>query len=95
MANFVRFLVVVLVLNLACDFSRATDAPPAVQMFVPGFTVRELPVKLTNLVNIEYASDGRLFAAGYDSVLRDIHEPSAAINTARTDEVNCGFRAFT
>jgi len=47
---------------------------PGVQMLVPGFTVRELPVKLTSLNNIEYASDGRLFAGGYDGrfhVLRD------------------------
>ena len=47
---------------------------PTVQMLVPGFTVRELPVKLTSLNNIEYAPDGRLFAAGYDGrfhVLRD------------------------
>lgn len=44
------------------------------QMIVPGFTVRELPVSLTSLNNIEYASDGRLFAGGYDGrfhVLRD------------------------
>jgi putative heme-binding domain-containing protein len=44
------------------------------QMLVPGFTVRELPVKLTSLNNIEYASDGRLFAGGYDGrfhLLRD------------------------
>ena len=47
---------------------------PGVQMLVPGFTVRELPVKLTSLNNIEYAPDGRLFAGGYDGrfhVLRD------------------------
>lgn len=43
-------------------------------MLVPGFTVRELPVKLTSLNNIEYAPDGRLFAGGYDGrfhLLRD------------------------
>ena len=50
--------------------------PPGagVHMLVPGFTVRELPVKLTSLNNIEYAPDGRLFAGGYDGrfhVLRD------------------------
>ena len=45
-----------------------------VQMLVPGFTVREFPVKLTSLNNIEYAPDGRLFAGGYDGrfhLLRD------------------------
>lgn len=41
------------------------DAPP-VQMLVPGFTVRELPLKLRNLNNLVYAPDGRLFALGYD-----------------------------
>ena len=48
--------------------------PLPVQMLVPGFTVRELPIKLTSLNNIEYAPDGRLFAGGYDGrfhLLRD------------------------
>jgi putative heme-binding domain-containing protein len=40
--------------------------PPPVQLFVPGFTVRELPVALRNLNNLVYAPDGRLFALGYD-----------------------------
>jgi hypothetical protein len=49
-------------------------ANAGVQMLVPGFTVRELPVKLTSLNNMEYAPDGRLFAGGYDGrfhLLRD------------------------
>lgn len=49
--------------------------PPPVQLFVPGFTVRELPVQVTsatgptplrNINNLVYAPDGRLFALGYD-----------------------------
>lgn len=43
-------------------------------MLMPGFIVRELPVQLTSLNNIEYAPDGRLFAGGYDGrfhLLRD------------------------
>lgn len=47
---------------------------PVVQMLVPGFEVEELPVTVTNLNNIEYAPDGRLFAGGYDGrfhLLRD------------------------
>ena len=40
--------------------------PLPVRMTVPGFTVRELPVELTNINNLEYAPDGRLFAVGYD-----------------------------
>ncbi|RYD27945.1 MAG: hypothetical protein EOP87_20365, partial [Verrucomicrobiaceae bacterium] len=39
---------------------------PVVQMLVPGFRVDELKVETTNLNNIEYAPDGRLFAGGYD-----------------------------
>lgn len=42
-----------------------TDPPP-VQVLVPGFKVRELPVQLRNLNNLVYAPDGRLFALGYD-----------------------------
>ena len=47
---------------------------PVVQMLVPGFAVRELPIELTNINNIEFAPDGRLFAAAYDGrlhLLRD------------------------
>src|SRR4051794_4500327 len=40
--------------------------PPPIQMLVPGFTVRELPLKLNNINNLVYAPDGRLFALGYD-----------------------------
>ncbi len=53
----------------------AATPPVEFQMLVPGFTVRELPVKLTSLNNIEYGADGRLFAGGYDGrfhVLRDL-----------------------
>lgn len=40
--------------------------PPPVQMFVPGFHVRELPLNLTNINNIKYRPDGTLVAMGYD-----------------------------
>lgn len=43
-------------------------------MLVPGFTVRELPVKLPNANNLRFAPDGRLAALGYDGrvwLLRD------------------------
>ena len=36
--------------------------PPLVQMLVPGFEVRELPVQLRNINNLVFAPDGRLFA---------------------------------
>jgi putative heme-binding domain-containing protein len=42
------------------------DTPPLVQMLVPGFTVRELPVKLTNVNNVFYRDDGTLVALAYD-----------------------------
>lgn len=45
-----------------------------VEALSPGFTIRELPVNLTSVNNVEYAADGRLFAAGYDGrvhLLRD------------------------
>lgn len=54
--------------------SAATATNAFVKMLLPGFTVRELPVKLSNINNVEYAPDGRLFAAGYDGrfhLLRD------------------------
>src|SRR4029079_1669654 len=39
---------------------------PPVQMLVPGFTVRELPLELNNINNLVFAPDGRLFALCYD-----------------------------
>ena len=40
--------------------------PPPIQMLVPGFLVRELPLQLNNINNLVYSPDGRLFALGYD-----------------------------
>lgn len=42
-----------------------TDPPP-VQMLVPGFSVFEMPVDLTNINNLRYRADGKLFALGYN-----------------------------
>jgi putative heme-binding domain-containing protein len=39
--------------------------PPPVQMLVPGFSVRELPVNLTNTNNVKYRADGKLVALTY------------------------------
>jgi putative heme-binding domain-containing protein len=39
---------------------------PPVQMFVPGFTVHELPLDLTNINNLLYRPDGKLVALAYD-----------------------------
>lgn len=40
--------------------------PPPVQMFLPGFSVRELPIDLTNINNVRYREDGKLVALAYD-----------------------------
>lgn len=66
---FFRFRMVIAA--LACLESVALAAPPPdlslpVHMLAPGFTVKELPVGLTNINNVEYGPDGRLFALGYD-----------------------------
>ena len=53
-----------------------SDGRPGVhfKFLEPGFTIRELPVRLNAINNLAYASDGRLFAAGYNGqvwALRD------------------------
>ncbi|HZY89371.1 MAG TPA: hypothetical protein VFE78_31400, partial [Gemmataceae bacterium] len=40
--------------------------PPPVQMLVPGFRVRQLPVALTNVNSIKYRADGKLVALAYN-----------------------------
>ncbi len=44
----------------------AVPNPPAVQMLVPGFSTREIPVDLTNINNVRYRGDGKLVALAYD-----------------------------
>lgn len=39
---------------------------PAVQVLVPGFSVKEIPLTLTNINVVRYGSDGRLYALAYD-----------------------------
>ncbi len=46
------------------------EKPPLIQMFVPGFTVRELPLELTNVNNVSFRDDGRLMTLGYNG---DLH----------------------
>jgi putative heme-binding domain-containing protein len=43
--------------------------PPPVQMLVPGFTVRRLPLDLPNINNLRYRPDGKLMALGYNGDL--------------------------
>jgi putative heme-binding domain-containing protein len=40
--------------------------PPAVQMLVPGFTVRPFPLSLPNINDVKYRPDGKLVALGYN-----------------------------
>jgi putative heme-binding domain-containing protein len=42
--------------------------PPPVQVLLPGFTVRELPLDLTNINNVLYRPDGTLVALAYNGV---------------------------
>lgn len=51
---------------LAFSLAAGAGEVPPVQMLVPGFTVRELPLKISNLDNLEYTADGKLWALGYD-----------------------------
>ena len=46
------------------------ENPPAVQMLQPGFSVRELPLELTNVNNVRYRPDGKLMTLGYNG---DLH----------------------
>lgn len=43
--------------------------PPPIQMLVPGFTVRELPLQLNNINSVKYRADGKLVALGYDGTV--------------------------
>jgi hypothetical protein len=48
-----RSLVMATLALAALDIASAADTnPPPVQMFVPGFILRELPVQLSNLNNV-------------------------------------------
>jgi len=40
--------------------------PPPVQVFVPGFVAKELPVTLPNINNVRSRADGKLVALAYD-----------------------------
>lgn len=43
----------------------AVAESPTVQMLVPGFEVRELPIELTNINSLKYRRDGKLYALAY------------------------------
>src|SRR6185369_16458610 len=52
----------------ADEAAKLADKPPLspVQMFVPGFSVSQLPIPLNNINNVRYRRDGKLMATGYD-----------------------------
>lgn len=45
---------------------QTVENPPQVQMLVPGFAVRQLPIELTNINNVRYRHDGTLVALAYN-----------------------------
>lgn len=47
---------------------------PEVQVFVPGFRVRRLPVALSNINNVLYRPDGKLVALAYDGKVYLLHD---------------------
>jgi len=72
--NLRLFFIVVGILSGATGSMLAGEPEPIVRMLAPGFTVRELPVRLSNINNLRFAPDGRLTALGYDGrihLLRD------------------------
>ncbi|MEO6036687.1 MAG: ThuA domain-containing protein, partial [Verrucomicrobiota bacterium] len=69
-SQFLCLFVSVLTLSLNAD-------EPIVKMLVPGFSVQELPLKISNLNNLRFSIDGTLTALGYDGrvhLLRDTND---------------------
>ena len=69
-----RLLLLVSLMLCSIPATSAADSQTNIHMLVPGFTVRELPVRLSNINNLRFAPDGRLTALGYDGriwLLRD------------------------
>src|SRR5687768_1290035 len=52
--------------NTAFASLAENDETPEVQVFVPGFSVKEIPITLTNINVVRYGPDGRLYALAYD-----------------------------
>ncbi|HTI49322.1 MAG TPA: hypothetical protein VL475_00170, partial [Planctomycetaceae bacterium] len=57
---------VLLPLMIATLTMATASAAPPVQVFVPGFAVRELPVEVPNINCLRYRPDGKLLALCYD-----------------------------
>src|SRR4051812_29760375 len=57
-----------------CALKSSLAQSNVVSMLVPGFSVRELPVHISNINNLRFRPDGTLSALGYDGrvhLLRD------------------------
>jgi putative heme-binding domain-containing protein len=70
----------------ANDIAKRGEQPVLgpVQMLVPGFRVRELPVELTNVNNVRFRQDGTLVTLGYNG---DIHLLSDSDGDGLEDKV--------
>lgn len=60
------FLLSIAIGALGAASTGAKDSAPAVQVLIPGFEVFELPIQLSNLNNLRYRADGKLYALGYN-----------------------------
>ena len=63
--------------------------PPPIQMLIPGFTVRELPVDLNNLNSLACAPDGRIFALAYNG---NVWQLSDAKGKGLGQKASCFFK---
>ncbi|HVS38957.1 MAG TPA: ThuA domain-containing protein [Gemmataceae bacterium] len=57
--------------------------PPPVQVLVPGFVVKQLPLDLPNINNVRYRPDGKLMALAYNG---DIYQLSDSKKTGVEDK---------
>lgn len=63
--TWIRWILVIVLASAGATLAAATN-DPVIHMLVPGFTVEELPVHLSNQNNLRFAPDGSLTALGYD-----------------------------
>ncbi len=57
-------------------------SPSPITMLMPGFTVREIPLQLTNVNNVRFRADGKLVTLGYNG---DLHLLSDTDNDGLED----------
>ena len=57
-------------------------------MLAPGFSVRELPLKLGNLNNVRYRYDGKLVALGYDGAIHLLSDTNGDGRVSVQEAVN-------